>query len=86
MVKVGNRGGEMTAVVSRERAKTTWLTAVAGLLILAAAFVMMACAAPSVMHARPLGAQTKVAGASASWMGTDSWSARRAGAAGQDGP
>jgi hypothetical protein len=76
----------MTAVVSTERAKATWLTAVAGLLILAAAFVMMACAAPSIMHARPLGAPTKVAGGYASWMSTDSRSAIRLGAAGQDGP
>jgi hypothetical protein len=42
----------MTAVVSRERAKGTWLTAVAGLLILGVAFVMMACAAPSLAHMR----------------------------------
>jgi len=40
----------MTAVVSRERAKATWLTGAAGLLILAVAFVMMACAAPSLVH------------------------------------
>jgi hypothetical protein len=36
----------MTAVVSRSRAKSTWLTGAAGLLILAAAFTMMICAAP----------------------------------------
>jgi hypothetical protein len=46
----------MTAVVSRERAKATWLSGVAGLVILAAAFVMMACAAPSLAHPRPHGA------------------------------
>ena len=46
----------MTAVVSRERAKATWLTGVACLVILAAAFVMMACAAPSLAHPRPHGA------------------------------
>ncbi len=42
----------MTAVINRERAKPTCFTAAAGFLILAAAFVMMACAAPSLMHAR----------------------------------
>jgi hypothetical protein len=51
----------MTAIVTRERAKTTWLTGVAGLLILAAAFVMMACAAPSLAHARPPAAVTQTA-------------------------
>ena len=51
----------MTAVVSRERAKATWLTGVAGLVILAAAFVMMACAAPSLAHQRPHGAMTRPA-------------------------
>ena len=51
----------MTAVVSRERAKATWLTGVAGLLILAAAFVMMACAAPSLAAPRPHAAVTRAA-------------------------
>ena len=37
---------EMTAVVSRERARTTGLTAAAGVLMLAVAFVMMVVAAP----------------------------------------
>ena len=36
----------MTAVVSRERARTTGLTAAAGSLMLAVAFVMMIVAAP----------------------------------------
>jgi hypothetical protein len=36
----------MTAVVSRERARTTGLTAAAGVLMLAVAFVMMVVAAP----------------------------------------
>jgi len=36
----------MTAVISRERARTTGLTAAAGLLMLAVAFVMMVVAAP----------------------------------------
>ena len=37
----------MMAVVSRERARTTGLTAAAGVLMLAVAFVMMIVAAPS---------------------------------------
>jgi len=37
----------MTAIVSGSRSKSTWLTGAAGLLVLAAAFVMMACAAPT---------------------------------------
>ena len=36
----------MSAVVSESRAKSTWLTGAAGLLVLAAAFVMMVMAAP----------------------------------------
>lgn len=36
----------MSAVVSESRAKSTWLTGTAGLLVLAAAFVMMVIAAP----------------------------------------
>ena len=43
----------MTAVVRAERATRTWLTGGTGLLIVAAAFVMMAWAAPSPAHARP---------------------------------
>ena len=42
----------MTAVVSRERARTTGLTAAAGALMLAVAFVMMIVAAPGHGHAR----------------------------------
>lgn len=76
----------MTAVVSREHAKATWLTAVAGLLILAAAVVMMACAAPSLVRAQPVGAQTKSAQGYAYSPNTDSWSVSRAGTAGRDGP
>lgn len=49
----------MTAVVSRERAKATWLTGVAGLLILAAAWAMMVCAAPSLAYPRPHPAVTR---------------------------
>jgi hypothetical protein len=44
----------MAAVVSRERARTTYLTAAAGMLMLVAAFVMMVVAAPR-LHARPHG-------------------------------
>ena len=42
----------MTAVISRERAARTGLTAAAGMLILAVAFVMMVVAAPSHGHVR----------------------------------
>lgn len=42
----------MTAVISRERARTTGLTAVAGMLMLAVAFVMMVAAAPGHGPAR----------------------------------
>jgi hypothetical protein len=42
----------MTAVVSRERARTTGLTAAAGLLMLAIASVMMIVAAPAHGPAR----------------------------------
>jgi hypothetical protein len=41
----------MTAVVRAEHATRTWLTGVTGLLIVGAAFVMMAWAAPG--HASP---------------------------------
>ena len=72
----------MTAVVSSEPAKATWLIGAAGLLILAAAFVMMACAAPSLGHARPHGAVTRAARVSTSSLTTQGWSASRP-AAGQ---
>jgi hypothetical protein len=42
----------MTAVVSRERARTTGLTAAAGALMLAVAIVMMIVAAPGHGHVR----------------------------------
>jgi len=42
----------MTAVISRERARTTGLTAAAGVLMLAVAFVMMVVAAPGHGHVR----------------------------------
>ncbi len=40
----------MTAVVSRERAKATYLTGAAGVLMLAVAFAMMVMAAPGHVH------------------------------------
>jgi hypothetical protein len=43
---------EMSAVVSRERARATGLTAAAGVLMLAVAFVMMMVAAPGHGHVR----------------------------------
>jgi hypothetical protein len=73
----------MAAVVSRERAKATWLAGVAGLIILAVAFVMMACAAPSLAHRRPHGAAAQPPGVSTSSLITGSWSARWTGRAGQ---
>jgi len=73
----------MTAVVSRERAKATWLSGVAGLVILAAAFVMMTCAAPSLAHPRPHGATAQPASVDTSSLITGSRSARWAGRAGQ---
>lgn len=45
----------MTAVVSRERARTTYLTAAAGMLLLTVAVVMMIVAAPGHLQARTHG-------------------------------
>ena len=45
----------MTAIVSRERARATALTGVAGLLLLMAAIVMMVAAAPAQVHHRASG-------------------------------
>ena len=73
----------MTAVVSRERAKATWLSGVIGLVILTAAFVMMACAAPSPAHPRPHGATARSASVYTSSLVIGSWSARWTGRAGQ---
>ena len=70
----------MTAVVSRERATAAWLSGAVGLVILAVAFVMMACAAPSLAHPRPHGAPASVHTSS---LITGSWSASGAGRAGQ---
>jgi hypothetical protein len=68
---------KMTAVVSREQARGTWLTGVTGLLILVAAFVMMACAAPSLVHARPHAAVTQTTTVYTTSLITESWSANR---------
>lgn len=46
----------MTAVISREQAARTGLTAAAGMLMLAVAFVMMVVAAPGHLQVRPPGA------------------------------
>ena len=78
-----NQGGEMTAVVSRGRAKATWLSGVADLVILAVAFVMMACAAPSLAHPGPHGATAQSASVYTSSLITGSRSARWTGRAGQ---
>lgn len=75
----------MTAVVSRDRARATWLTGLVGLVILAAAFAMMACAPPSLASPRPHGAVTypviNTADVSTSSLITGSWSAGGAGRA-----
>ena len=69
----------MTAVVSRKRAKATWLSGVVGLVILAVAFVMMACAAPSLAPPRPHGTTAQPASVHTSSLITGNWSASRAG-------
>jgi len=62
----------MSAVVSGSRARSTWLTGTAGLLMLAAAFVMMVVAAPRVHAARHV---TQPGDRLASWVWTtpDHW-------------
>ncbi|HEY7812782.1 MAG TPA: hypothetical protein VIC62_06055 [Nakamurella sp.] len=50
----------MTAVISREQAARTGLTAAAGMLMLAVAFVMMVVAAPGHGHVRVHPAQPSV--------------------------
>lgn len=74
----------MAAAVSRERATGTWLTGLAGLVILAVAFVMMACAAPSLAHPRPHGPTAQSASVSTSSL-IRNGSASGAGRAGQGG-
>ena len=49
---IGETGQKMSAVVSGSRARSTWLTGAAGLLMLAAAVVMMVMAAPKVHAVR----------------------------------
>jgi hypothetical protein len=68
----------VTAVVSRERVRVTWLTGVAGLVILAAVFVMMACAPPSLGHWRPHGPVTQPASVNTSSLIAASWQAGQA--------
>jgi len=75
----------MTTVVSREHANATWLTGLAGLVILAAAFVMMACAAPSLVQARGHVAVTQAARMYTSSEITEAWPASRADRAGRAG-
>ena len=75
----------MAAVVSRERAKGTWLTGLAGLVILAVAFVMMACAAPSLAHLRPHGPTAQSASVSTFSLITRNGPASGAGRARQGG-
>ena len=50
----------MTAVISRERARATGLTAAAGVLMLAVAFVMMVVAAPGHGHVQVHPAKSSV--------------------------
>jgi hypothetical protein len=73
------------AVTSRERTRATWLTGVAGLLLLGVAIAMMVVAAPS--QARPLPHQTAAqapalaatqAAAYPPFVITESWLAGRA--------
>ena len=71
----------MTAVVSKEHAKATWLLGVAGLVILAVAVVMMACAAPSLARPRPHAAMALPTGVHTSGQITRSGQASRAGRA-----
>jgi hypothetical protein len=58
---------KMTAIVSSSRARSTWLTGAAGLLMLAAALVMMVCAAPRIQAIRH---ESVTRGQLASWVWT----------------
>ncbi len=75
----------MAAAVSREPGTRTWLTGLAGLVILAVAFVMMACAAPSLAHPRSHGPTAQSASVSTSLLITRDGSASGAGRAGRGG-
>jgi hypothetical protein len=68
----------MTAVVSRSRWKSTWLTGAAGLLLVSAAFVMMICAAPRARA--PLRGDTVPAATQSvtTWCGQPTWSGDQA--------
>jgi len=50
---IGNGVATMTAIVDRKRARATWLTGAAGMLMLAAAVAMMVYAAPRPGTDRP---------------------------------
>ena len=76
----------MATVVSREQARATWLTGLAGLLILVAAFVMMACAAPSLAHSRPHAAVTQTTTVYTASLVIDSWSGSHTARIGQPRP
>ena len=76
----------MTAVVSEERAKATWLTGIAGLVILAVALVMMACAAPSLARPGPHPAMALPASAYASRQVTVNWPTDRPASPARCGP
>jgi hypothetical protein len=52
---------EVIAMASKRRTMATWLTGAVGLLILAAAFVIMACSAPSLASPRPHAAVAQAA-------------------------
>jgi hypothetical protein len=62
------------AVISRELTRATWLTGVAGLLLLGVAFVMMIVAAPSQAHPLPHHAAAQAQAYTLSMI-TESWSA-----------
>ena len=65
---------KMTAIVSSSRARSTWLTGAAGLLMLVAAFVMMVCAAPRIHAVRP---ESPTRDRLASWVWTTAWTPSR---------
>lgn len=68
----------MTAVVSRSRWKSTWLTGAAGLLLLSAALVMMVCAAPKVRAPLPASTTPAATKSVTMWCGQSAQSTNRA--------
>jgi hypothetical protein len=50
---IGNGVATMTAIVERQRARATWLTGAAGMLMVAVAVAMMVYAAPRPHTVRP---------------------------------